>query len=63
MNRGIHHHLLKIGWFNAKLVLAQYFAPRDTDHENISEKRRQLGPSDGQRDLRKAVLHNVRHNR
>ena len=63
MNQGIHHHLLKIGWLNAKLELTQYLAPRDTDHENIPEKRRQFGLSDGQRDQRKAMLHNVRHNR
>ena len=63
MNQGIHYHLSKIDCLYAKWELAQYFAPRDTDHENIPEKRRQFGPSDGQRDQRKALPHNVRHNR
>ena len=63
MNQRIHHHLSKIDWLYAKLELARYLAPRDTDHENIPEKRRQFGPSDGRRDQRKAVPHNVRHNR
>ena len=63
MNQRIHHHLSKIDWLYAKLELARYLAPRDTDHENIPEKRRQFGPSDCRRVQRKVVPHNVRHNR
>ena len=53
MNQRIHHHLSKIDWLYAKLELARYLAPRDMDHENIPEKRRQCGPSDCRRDQRK----------
>ena len=63
MNQGIQHHLSKVDWFYAKWELARYLAPRDIGHESIPEKRRQFGPSDGQRDQRKAVPHNVKHNR
>ena len=50
MNQGIQHHLSKVDWFYAKWELARYLAPKDMAYENILEKRRQFGPSDGLRD-------------
>ncbi len=61
MNQGIHHHLSKNEWLYAKWELARYPSPRRLYHENIPEKRRQFGPSDGRRNQRRAVLHSVRH--
>ena len=38
MTQGIHHHLSKYGWLDARLKMARYLTLRNIDDKNVTAK-------------------------